>query len=150
MSKLIVGETYVVTKLNFSRQEVNLGDKIKLVGKSKDESHLWLNLSTNRAFYITVGSGSYADVQWYDEQCAMREVPKADSGTRPNLLATDESWLLPAGTFFRVNGKHEPLYLVMSNSHVFNLTAKQMHTTCSSRFKDKQLSVANVQMSEVL
>lgn len=144
MSKLIVGETYVVTKLNFSRQEVNLGDKIKLVGKSRDESHLWLNLSTNRAFYMTVGSESYADVQWYDEQCAMREV------VNEPVTESETEWRLPAGTFFRVNGKHEPLYLVMSNSHVFNLTAKQMHTTCSSRFKDKQLSVANVQMSEVL
>lgn len=83
-------------------------------------------------------------VFWYDEQSAMREVS-------PEPVHEDDSeWRLPAGTFFRVNGKHEPLYLVMSNSHVFNLTAKQMHTTCSSRFKDKQLSVANVQMSEVL
>lgn len=89
-------------------------------------------------------------IQWYDEKSAMREIPKADNGTRPNLLAVDESWLLPAGTFFRVNGKHTPLYLVMSNSHVFNLTEKQMHTTCSSRFKNAQLSVANVQLSEVL
>lgn len=89
-------------------------------------------------------------LKWYDEQSAMREIPKADSGTRPNLLAVDEGWLLPAGTFFRVNGKHTPLYLVMSNSHVFNLTEKQMHTTCSSRFKNVQLSVANVQLSEVL
>lgn len=83
-------------------------------------------------------------VEWYDGQSAMREVT-------PVLVSLDDSeWRLPAGTYFRVNGKHEPLYLVMSNSHVFNLTAKQMHTTCSSRFKDKQLSVANVQMSEVL
>ena len=83
-------------------------------------------------------------IQWYDEKCAMREV------VNEPVTESETEWRLPAGTFFRVNGKHEPLYLVMSNSHVFNLTAKQMHTTCSSRFKDKQLSVANVQLSEVL
>lgn len=152
MSKLIEGELYVVTKLQLQvgRTCVRLGDKIKLVGICSDESHLWLNLSTNREFYMTVGSQSYADVEWYDDKSAMREIPKADAGTRPNLLAVDEGWLFPAGTFFRVNGKHTPLYLVMSNSHVFNLTEKQMHTTCSSRFKNVQLSVANVQLSEVL
>lgn len=144
MSKLIVGELYVVTKLHIGKPWVRLGDKIKLVGICRDESHLWLNLSTNREFYMTVGSESYADVEWYDEQCAMREV------VNEPVTESETEWRLPAGTFFRVNGKHEPLYLVMSNSHVFNLTAKQMHTTCSSRFKDKQLSVANVQMSEVL
>lgn len=65
-------------------------------------------------------------------------------------VAPDVEWRLPAGTFFRVANSHTPLYLVMSNSHVFNLTEKQMHTTCSPRFKDKQLSVANVTVSEVL
>lgn len=47
-----------------------------------------------------------------------------------------------------LNGKHYPLYLVMSNSHVFNLTDKQMHTTCSTRFKDVHISVADVQLVE--
>lgn len=150
MSKLIVGELYVVTKLTSSKPWVKLGDTIKLLRKNRDKSHLWLNTATGGEFFMTVTQPSYADVQWYDEKSAMREIPKADNGTRPNLLAVDESWLLPAGTFFRVNGKHTPLYLVMSNSHVFNLTEKQMHTTCSSRFKDVQLSVANVQLSEVL
>lgn len=81
-------------------------------------------------------------VQWYDEKSAMREVPKV---TKPEVK---DEWLLPAGTYFRVNGKHYPLYLVMSNSHVFNLTDKQMHTTCSTRFKDVHISVADVQLVE--
>ena len=150
MSKLIVGELYIVTKLTGIRPCVKLGDTIKLLRKERNESHLWLNTATGEEFFMTVTQPSYVDVQWYDEKSAMREIPKADAGTRPNLLAVDEGWLFPAGTFFRVNGKHTPLYLVMSNSHVFNLTEKQMHTTCSSRFKNVQLSVANVQLSEVL
>ncbi|QPB11931.1 hypothetical protein [Providencia phage PSTCR2] len=152
MSKLIVGELYVVTKLTSSKPWVRLGDTIKLLRKERYESHLWLNLATGCEFFMNVTQPSYAGVQWYDEKSAMREVvPEPVSGTNPSLLTVDEfEWRLPAGTFFRVNGKHEPLYLVMSNSHVFNLTEKQMHTTCSSRFKNAQLSVANVQLSEVL
>lgn len=84
-------------------------------------------------------------VFWYDEKSAMREITPVREAEE-----SVSEWRLPAGTFFRANGKHTPLYLVMSNSHVFNLTEKQMHTTCSSRFKNVQLSVANVQLSEVL
>ena len=71
----------------------------------------------------------------------------------PLLVEAEESiseWCLPAGTFFRVANKHTPLYMVMSNSHVFNLTEKQMHTTNSLRFEDKQLVEANVSLTEVL
>lgn len=150
MSKLIDGELYVVTKLTSSKPWVKLGDTIKLLRRERDDSHLWLNTATGGVFFMNVTQPSYAGVQWYDEKSAMREIPKADNGTRPNLLAVDESWLLPAGTFFRVANKHTPLYMVMSNSHVFNLTEKQMHTTNSLRFKDKQLVEASVSLTEVL
>ena len=149
MSKLIVGELYVVTKLTSSKPWVSLGDTIKLLRRERDESHLWLNLATGREFFMNVTQPSYAGVQWYDEKSAMREMTQP---TQPEA-ANDElfsEWQLPVGTFFRVANKHTPLYMVMSNSHVFNLTEKQMHTTCSSRFENVQLSVANVQLSEVL
>lgn len=142
--KLIEGETYRVKPFALEPWMSELCDvyahtNIVLSRIESDGIHIFSVEGSKHSICL-----SEHRVEWYDEQSAMREVvnePVAESETE---------WRLPAGTFFRVNGKHEPLYLVMSNSHVFNLTAKQMHTTCSSRFKDKQLSVANVQMSEVL
>ena len=84
-------------------------------------------------------------VFWYDEKSAMREITPVREAEE-----SVSEWRLPAGTFFRVANKHTPLYMVMSNSHVFNLTEKQMHTTNSLRFKDKQLVEANVSLTEVL
>lgn len=151
MSKLIEGETYVVTSAQpwvVREYGIGVGNLLTLIRIETDNSHLW-KTETGFEIFLTVGKSAFMDepsatVEWYDAQCAMREV------VNEPVNESETEWRLPAGTFFRVNGKHEPLYLVMSNSHVFNLTAKQMHTTCSSRFKDKQLSVANVQMSEVL
>lgn len=151
MMKLIEGEQYVITSVQpwvVNDYGLDVGSVLTLVQLENDANHLWRTQS-GKVIFLTVTESRYmespsATVQWYDEQCAMREV------VNEPVTESETEWRLPAGTFFRVNGKHEPLYLVMSNSHVFNLTAKQMHTTCSSRFKDKQLSVANVQMSEVL
>lgn len=149
MSHMIVGNKYFLKTGSWQSWMGALSDikpdSIFTLKRIEDDGIHLFESPTGKPFYV-----EESRVQWYDEKSAMREIPKADNGTRPNLLAVDESWLLPAGTFFRVNGKHTPLYLVMSNSHVFNLTEKQMHTTCSSRFKDVQLSVANVQLSEVL
>lgn len=149
MSNMIVGNKYFLKTGSWLSWMDALSDikpdSVFTLKRIEDDGFHLFEAPTGKPFCM-----KESRVQWYDEKSAMREIPKADSGTRPNLLAVDESWLLPAGTFFRVNGKHEPLYLVMSNSHVFNLTEKQMHTTCSSRFKDKQLSVANVTVSGVL
>lgn len=143
MSKLIVGEKYYL-------QSGCWESWMDVISNVKPDTLLVLTRIESdgiHRFESSAGDIIFLEdyrVQWYDEQCAMREV------VNEPVTESETEWRLPAGTFFRVNGKHDPLYLVMSNSHVFNLTAKQMHTTCSSRFKDKQLSVANVQMSEVL
>lgn len=149
MSRMIVGNKYFLKTGSWESWMDALSDikpdSIFILERIEEDGIHLFESPTGKPFCV-----GESDVEWYDEQCSMREIPKADAGIRPNLLAADEGWLFPAGTFFRVNGKHTPLYLVMSNSHVFNLTEKQMHTTCSSRFKNVQLSVANVQLSEVL
>lgn len=148
-TRLIVGQTYRVKPEFWSPCMEGF------CGVTEETTIVLRKIESDGIHIFDVSNGSIICLEerkvfWYDEKSAMREIPKADNGTRPNLLAVDESWLLPAGTFFRVANKHTPLYMVMSNSHVFNLTEKQMHTTNSLRFKDKQLVEANVSLTEVL
>ena len=154
-ARLIIGQTYVITGVSswcHTGQRVEL---VKLHGSVNDWSMVRaydLDVPFPMKSPACVSNGfpdcvyvPTRDLVWYDEKSAMREITPVREAEE-----SVSEWRLPAGTFFRVNGKHTPLYLVMSNSHVFNLTEKQMHTTCSSRFKDVQLSVANIQLSEVL
>ncbi|QQK88342.1 hypothetical protein [Providencia phage PSTRCR_120] len=151
-TKFIVGQTYRVKPEWIEAWMMPYGvtprdPLVKLIMKEDaDDVHLY---ETHSGEHIYLASQR---LQWFDEKSAMREVvPESVSGTNPSLLMVDEfEWSLPAGTFFRVANKHTPLYMVMSNSHVFNLTDKQMHTTDSLRFKGKQLVVANVSITEAL
>lgn len=148
-TKFIVGQTYRVKPEWIEDWMMQLGitprdPLVTLIMKEDaDKVHLY---ETHTGEHIYLASQR---LQWFDEKSAMREM------TQPTqqVAANDElfsEWQLPVGTFFRVANKHTPLYMVMSNSHVFNLTDKQMHTTDSLRFKDKQLVVANVSITEVL
>ena len=123
MSHMIVGNKYFLKTGRWLSWMDALSDikpdSVFILKRIEDDGIHLFESPTGKPFCVEESS-----VQWYDEKSAMREVvPEPVSGTSPSLLSVDEfEWRLPAGTFFRVNGKHEPLYLVMSNSHVFNLT----------------------------
>ncbi|QHJ80122.1 MAG: hypothetical protein [Caudoviricetes sp.] len=141
MSTLIEGERYYLKSGKWENwmdafSGVKPDSIITLTQLESDGMHLFES-PTGRTICLNADK-----VQWYDEKSAMREIPKQEP-------KAESEWRLPAGTFFRVANSHTPLYLVMSNSHVFNLTEKQMHTTNSSRFKGKPLVSANVVISEV-
>lgn len=143
-TRLIVGQTYRVKPEFWSPWMEGF------CGVTEETTIVLRKIESDGIHIFDVSNGSIICLEerkvfWYDEKSAMREITPVREAEE-----TVSEWRLPAGTFFRVDGKHTPLYLVMSNSHVFNLTEKQMHTTCSSRFKNVQLSVANVQLSEAL
>lgn len=52
---------------------------------------------------------------------------------------------IEVGETFIVHGKPEVVYVKISNSHCFNLSAMQMHTTTAERFKDL-LNIVKVNM----
>lgn len=52
---------------------------------------------------------------------------------------------IDVGETFIVHGKPEVVYVKISNSHCFNLSAMQMHTTTAERFKDL-LNIVKVNM----